>query len=176
MGKTLKYVKDFDFNAKPCNYSSGGSAKKYAVGGDVKADVRGAIERSIAAGDRNFAQKLGDLRTVNLGGNSSLTIGGGLRKPTITYTKRFKEGGEVKMASGGYYKKGGACGDVKMASGGYYSKGGKATAGDKKMSKVMGEFKAGELHSGSKKGPAVTSKKQAVAIAMSEARKASKKG
>lgn len=47
--------------------------------------------------------------------------------------------------------------------------------GKEKVSKVMGEYKAGELHSGSKKGPEVTSKKQAVAIALSEARKASKK-
>lgn len=33
----------------------------------------------------------------------------------------------------------------------------------------MHEFKHGELHSGSKKGPKVTSRKQAVAIALSEA-------
>jgi len=39
----------------------------------------------------------------------------------------------------------------------------------------MGEFKAGKLHSGSKKGPEVTSKKQATAIALSEARKAGAK-
>lgn len=39
----------------------------------------------------------------------------------------------------------------------------------KKVEKVMGEYKRGELHSGSKKGPVVKSKKQAVAIAMSEA-------
>ena len=38
-----------------------------------------------------------------------------------------------------------------------------------KVGKVMKEFKAGQLHSGSKKGPTVTSRKQAVAIAMSEA-------
>ena len=38
-----------------------------------------------------------------------------------------------------------------------------------KVGKVMKEWKAGELHSGSKKGPTVTSQKQAVAIAMSEA-------
>jgi hypothetical protein len=44
-----------------------------------------------------------------------------------------------------------------------------------KVAKVMGEFKAGELHSGSKSGPAVKSRKQAVAIALSEARKAAKK-
>lgn len=38
----------------------------------------------------------------------------------------------------------------------------------KKVAKVMREFKSGTLHSG-KGGPVVKSKKQAVAIAMSEA-------
>ena len=38
-----------------------------------------------------------------------------------------------------------------------------------KVGKVIKEYKAGELHSGSKKGPTVTSRKQAIAIAMSEA-------
>ena len=41
----------------------------------------------------------------------------------------------------------------------------------KKIKKVMHEFKEGELHSGSKKGPVVSSDKQAIAIALSEARK-----
>lgn len=41
-----------------------------------------------------------------------------------------------------------------------------------KVEKVMHEFEHGELHSGSKKGPQVTNQKQAVAIALSEARKA----
>lgn len=44
-----------------------------------------------------------------------------------------------------------------------------------KIQKVMHEFKEGELHSGSKKGPVVTSRKQATAIALSEARKAGAK-
>jgi hypothetical protein len=43
-----------------------------------------------------------------------------------------------------------------------------------KVQKVMHEFKAGTLHSGSKKGPKVTSKKQAIAIALSEAGMAKK--
>jgi hypothetical protein len=38
----------------------------------------------------------------------------------------------------------------------------------------MKEFAAGELHSGSKTGPKVTSQKQAVAIGLSEGRKAAK--
>ena len=44
----------------------------------------------------------------------------------------------------------------------------KKSKGQKKVAKVMREFKKGELHSG-KKGPVVKSRKQAVAIAMSEA-------
>jgi hypothetical protein len=51
----------------------------------------------------------------------------------------------------------------------------KKAKGAKKVAKVMREYKAGKLHSGSKKGPVVKSKKQAVAIALSEAGMARKK-
>jgi hypothetical protein len=44
-----------------------------------------------------------------------------------------------------------------------------------KIGKVMAEYKSGKLHSGSKKGPEVTSRRQAVAIAMSEAKMPKKK-
>jgi len=37
-----------------------------------------------------------------------------------------------------------------------------------KMKMVMDEFKAGTLHSGSKKGPRVTSRDQAIAIGLSQ--------
>lgn len=50
----------------------------------------------------------------------------------------------------------------------------KMTKGAAKVKKVMKEFKEGKLHSGSKKGPEVTNPKQAVAIALSEERKASR--
>jgi hypothetical protein len=40
--------------------------------------------------------------------------------------------------------------------------------------KVMGKFKAGHLHSGSKHGPEVKSREQAIAIMMSEKRAAAK--
>ena len=40
-----------------------------------------------------------------------------------------------------------------------------------KEHKVMREFKEGKLHSGSKTGPKVKSRRQAVAIAMSEKRR-----
>lgn len=43
--------------------------------------------------------------------------------------------------------------------------------GKAKVQKVMHEFKEGTLHSGSKHGPKVSNPKQAIAIALSEARK-----
>lgn len=46
--------------------------------------------------------------------------------------------------------------------------------GQAKVRKVMHEYKTGSLHSGSKKGPVVKNRKQAIAIAMSEAGKAKK--
>jgi ribosomal protein L21E len=49
----------------------------------------------------------------------------------------------------------------------------KKSKAQKKVGKVMREYKAGTLHSG-KGGPVVKSKKQAVAIALSEARRAKK--
>lgn len=65
-----------------------------------------------------------------------------------------------------HYMKGGSCEG--------HAKGGKVK-GAAKIAKVMGEFKSGKLHSGSKEGPEVTNPKQAVAIALSEARKAGAK-
>ena len=44
-----------------------------------------------------------------------------------------------------------------------------------KVEKVMKEFSEGKLHSGSKKGPEVKSRAQAIAIGLSEARKAGEK-
>jgi hypothetical protein len=45
---------------------------------------------------------------------------------------------------------------------------------EKKVKKVMHEWKEGELHSGSKKGAVVKNQKQAVAIALSEAKRGKK--
>lgn len=55
-----------------------------------------------------------------------------------------------------------------MAKRGAYERG-------SKVKKVMHEFKEGKLHSGSKKGPEVKDRKQAVAIAMSESGQSKKK-
>lgn len=51
----------------------------------------------------------------------------------------------------------------------------KKSKGQQKVHKVMTELKEGKLHSGSKKGPLVTNRKQGIAIALSEARKAGAK-
>jgi len=47
--------------------------------------------------------------------------------------------------------------------------------GRSKVAKVMREFKGGKLHSGSKHGPKVKSRRQALAIALSEARRKGEK-
>jgi hypothetical protein len=46
--------------------------------------------------------------------------------------------------------------------------------GKRKVASVMHEWGAGDLHSGSKRGPVVKNQKQAVAIALSQARKTSR--
>lgn len=73
-------------------------------------------------------------------------------------------GGYTPPASGPFARRGRADGGMVAR----YAKGGK-------VGKVMSEYKKGELHSGSKKGPLVKNPKQAVAIALSEARKAGAK-
>jgi len=56
-----------------------------------------------------------------------------------------------------------------------YAKGGHVKKGEQKIGRVMKEFTEGKLHSGSKEGPKVKTTKQAVAIALNEARAAGAK-
>jgi hypothetical protein len=51
----------------------------------------------------------------------------------------------------------------------------KKAAKKAKVAKVMKEFKSGTLNSGSSTGPVVTNRKQAVAIAMSQAKMSKKR-
>jgi len=50
------------------------------------------------------------------------------------------------------------------------------TAKKRAVKRVMDEWKAGSLHSGSKRGPLVRSQRQAIAIALSESGQARRKG
>lgn len=50
-----------------------------------------------------------------------------------------------------------------------------ASKGPKKVARVMREYKKGTLHSGSKRGPKVKSRRQAIAVALSEAGMSRKK-
>jgi hypothetical protein len=126
------YVKDFDFNAKPCNYSTGGRVSRME-----KREVVATPTSRRSEETRKVAVKAPARRSVPVAS----------REPVLS---RLAAVAAPEAPVG--LKKGG------MA----------------KVGKVMGEFKAGKLHSGSKKGPAVTSRKQAVAIALSEAAKAKK--
>ena len=89
-----------------------------------------------------------------------------------TTKMKYMGGGMVDGYSMGGYAKGGNA--KPMMKGGnakpMMAKGGDAKVGAK-IAKVMGEFKKGDLHSGSKEGPKVKSSKQAMAIALSEAGK-----
>lgn len=64
---------------------------------------------------------------------------------------------------------------MKYSASGGPSVGSVSYAADSKVEKTMHEFKEGELHSGSKKGPTVTNPKQAIAIALNQARDAGAK-
>ena len=74
------------------------------------------------------------------------------------YVKEFDFGPQRTYVKG-YARGGSVCG---------MAKGGAAQAA--KVARTMGEFKAGELRSGSKSGPVVKSRDQAVAIALNQAR------
>jgi hypothetical protein len=116
--------------------------------------VRGQMQQQMAGRGPQTMPPVGS--RVGTGGPGAplpgrKTMGGAMPKP-----------GQVGSATGSTPNIGGVPGRV-MAKG-----------GAAKVGKVMREFKAGELHSGSKSGPVVKSRKQAIAIGLSEARRGKK--
>jgi hypothetical protein len=128
-------------------YSEGGMSKGYAKGGAVVEKATGESYPSRKAMVKHEREETPRMQREELVEKASVRAPARRSVPVAPQTPliALKKGGAVPKA--GAYK----------------------------MPKVMNEFKAGELHSGSKKGPVVTNPKQAVAIAMSEARTAAKK-
>jgi hypothetical protein len=163
----VKYVKDFDFSkgTASCNYAKGGSAKKPAgmmivIGvGKPKGPMRKAEGGSISDSDR-LAQMAGDANAKTEAERIMGQKSPAKKSPPAKKGSPYIPGTNVK--AGDLYTKE----ELERLERGY-KKGGK-------VAKVMHEFGEGKLHSGSKEGPKVTSRKQAVAIALSEAGKSKK--
>ena len=164
MSKSLKYVKDFDFSSagKTVGLCKGGMAKGYAMGGAARPEVKSMAKREMMATPTMEKKEVVQRESIKapaapremLRDNSSLGIKGnknpGIPRRGVPVAPR-----EPMIA---------------LKTGGLMS-----TKGAKKVERVMSEYKHGELHSGSKTGPMVKNPKQAVAIALSEARAAGKK-
>ena len=135
--------------------------RKYFSGGDIPGNRReeddsGLQFRIVGGGGRDeYASSVGGRVSAEkkIGKNTSLEVYGEgfVAKPKDQEIKGKLTGYGIRLKKS--FAKGG---DVK-----------KETKAEKKVSKVMGEFKEGKLKSSS--GQKVTSRKQAVAIALSEA-------
>jgi hypothetical protein len=140
-----------------------------------KAEAKAMIRAKLASGDLS----LGDERRLKDMYKEYAKGGDVTKKPVGLYAninakqERIKAGSDEKMRKPGSkgaptdkaFKE--AAKTAKMAKGGSVDK------QQAKVAKVMGEFKEGSLHSG-KGGKVVKSPKQAIAIALSEAKKAKK--
>jgi hypothetical protein len=184
---TVGKVKDFNFSSagKTVGLCKGGMAGKgYAKGGSVAADLKQdkqMIAAAVHKHERN--DHPGKPLTKLAKGGSVVEKATGERYPSRKEMVKHEREETPRMQREELVEKASvrapARRSVPVAPQGpliALKKGGAVPkAGAYKMPKVMNEFKAGELHSGSKKGPVVTNPKQAVAIAMSEARTAAKK-
>lgn len=184
MGKSFRYVTDFEF---PTEHGYSGSAGKTMVkgysrgGSEIGKTIRNEREElnRVEAKRKDAGQEIkrvrsemrydkNELKGMKSGGavKSSMKPGGMLKDKSSLGIKGNKNPGETKAHTAPNLPGP----KMKMKSGGAVPK-----KGAYKIGKVMGEFKSGDLHSGSKTGPKVTNPKQAIAIALSEARQAGKK-
>jgi hypothetical protein len=197
MGKTLKYVSEFTFpssNSKPMasGYAKGGMAmggmkaskpmpspapgsgmvysKKENTAKTLLPDGKGA-PMPHARGTVNMAK--GGMAKGGM--NCGMAKGGKVPMEKWEASKEDLQQDKKLAAKHGMSLEAWEKSSMDKKHDTQQSMKGLAKGGMAKVGKVMGEFKSGELHSGSKSGPVVKSRKQAVAIGMSEARKAMKK-
>lgn len=219
MGKSLKYVSEFEFPSDKGYSGSSGKTmvKGYARGGACNMAEGGKIARlkdtmsnerkemaRVEAKRRDAGQEMSRVRSemrydknemkgmrkqypvdrrepmimAKGGMTETKPVGSPAPKSDMLYSKKeinaknlLSEGKAPSLPhpKGGVNMKHGGMAHSEMAKGGMTPK------QQAKVGKVLNEFKAGELHSGSKSGPVVKSRKQAIAIGLSEARKAGKK-
>jgi hypothetical protein len=176
----IRYVKDFEFPSA-AGYTKSATkvtGQMYAKGGDVKAPKGKGMMIMIGVG----LPKKGPMKKAE--GGSTNAPGSNIPMDP-DYMKRLGKSpgqGTPKKAAPKKPAPSTVPGSdiptdsdyMKRLESSQYAKGGKAKM-EKKVGKVMHEFKSGELHSGSKKGPMVKNPKQAIAIALSEGKKAMKK-
>lgn len=176
MGKTLKYVKEFDFGPQMTyvkgyargGYNMGGKAcaPGYAKGG-VKEKATGESYSSRAAmmkHERTESPRMQreEVMKKTVAKDSAPKGGlGMLQNRGALGVKMNKNPGERRGMP--------VAPNLPMIAPAMKK------GGQMKVGKVMGEFAAGKLHSGSKHGPVVKNRKQAIAIGLSEARAARKK-
>ena len=183
MGKTLKYVKDFDFNSdfgysgsagktQVKGYARGGKCSaKYAEGGaaDIKQDkamIGAAVhkhEKAMHPGRALTKLKKGGILEKATGERYASKAA--MVKHERKETPRMER--EEVMQKTQQVRRGPAMAAGRDPRIPMLKQGGKFQA---KVGKVMHEFGKGELHSG-KSGKVVENPKQAIAIALSEARK-----
>jgi len=156
----VKYVKDFEFpqdgGFHVQRYAKGGHVQKYADGGrtsyaDLQARKAATKAREEAFRKANSVEARAAAaraaRAARSGPTRSLRPAPTMTIMPVPYPEESMMSSKPEMMA----KKGG------------------------KVEKVMREYKEGKLHSGSKKGPVVKNRKQAIAIALAEARKAGEK-
>jgi hypothetical protein len=192
------YVKEFDFGTKgkdgSVKYCGGGAVKKYADGGSVKADMKQdkAMVKAAVHKHEKAMHKGEPLTKLAKGGKVPEVRSMAKREMMATPTMEKREvvrresvrapaapegmiRDNSKLGIRGNKNPGIARKSVPVAPNQpmlALKKGGAVSQA--KVGKVMGEFKSGDLHSG-KNGPVVKSPKQAIAIALSEGRKAAKR-
>ena len=164
MSKSFKYVKEFEFPSD-CGFS--GSAGKtmvkgYYRGGEVEKMGRGGkmqAERALKNENKEMARVKMETRSERKDAGDEMK--------RIRREERYDEA-KLRQPMRKQYPVNRSEPMIPM------KKGGMTPAQDAKVGKVMGEYKEGKLHSGSKTGPKVKNRQQALAIAMSEARKGKK--